>query len=127
MALVLNKPEALSKNGTPLSLNALLSFEPYVYLERSTLDKLFADSESPTATIPDDFLLNIADMDKRTAIADLMKVNSTSRPPSANTCSETGDVDIITSWKNECEGTYKCLQERLDSFSIFAGRNIMVS
>ena len=127
MALVLNKPEALSMNGTPLSVNALLSFEPYVYLGRATLDKLFADSESPTATIPDDFLLNIADMDKRTAIAGLMKVNSTSRPPSANTCSETSNIDIITSWKNECEGTYKCLQERLDSFSIFAGRNIMVS
>ena len=94
---------------------------------RDTVDKIFADSEGSTETIPDDFLLHIADMDRRTVIAGLLKTKSTSRLSSVHTYSGTSDTDIITAWKSKCEGTYKCLQERLDSFSIFAGRNILVS
>ena len=129
-AIALEKPEALSKNGTPLSLDILLSFEPYAYMQITTLNKIFADPESLTETIPDNFLLDIADVEKRTAIAGLIKVienSSTCRPPSANAFSEISASNIITAWKNECEGTYKCLQERLDLFSVFTGRNIMVS
>ena len=127
-AIALEKPEALSKNGTPLSLDVLLSFEPYAYMRQITLTKIFADPESSTETIPDDFLLDIADVEKRSVIAGLIKVTENlSRPPSANACSVTSDTDIITAWKSECGGTYKSLQERLDSFSVFAGRNIVVS
>ena len=123
-ALASDKPEALSKNGTPLSLDILLPFESYACLGRVTLDEIFADSENLSEIVPDNFLLDIADVDKRTVIAGLMKVNPTSRAPSVNACSET---NTIAAWKSECEGTYKCLRERLDSFSVFAGRNIVVS
>ena len=130
-ALTLEKPVALSKNGAPLSLDTLLSFEPYMYMGRATLDKMFADSDAEYSTeiVPDDFLLNIADIDKRAVIAGLLKVNPTSRqpPPPANACAATSDTDILVAWRSQSEGTYKCLQERLDSFSVFAGRNIMVS
>ena len=127
-ALASEKTVALSKNGTPLSLDVLLSFEPYVYMGQAILHKVFADSESPTEIVPDNFLLDIADMHKRAVVAGLMKVTPTSGPTSANTSAVTSDADIIiTAWKRECEGTYKCLRERLDSFSVFAGRNIMVS
>ena len=123
-ALASGKTIALSKNGTPLSIDILLSFEPYACIGQTTLNKLFADA---CKTIPDDFLMDIADTDKRTVIVGLMKMNSTSRLSSANAHSGTCDTDIITAWKSECKGTYKCLQERLDSFSVFAGRNILVS
>ena len=119
------KTIALSKNGTPLSLDTLLSFEPYACMGRTTLDKIFADSESSNETISDDFLLQITNVNKRTLIADLTKMNY-----SAPIADVSNDTDIVTpsSWKSgNFEGTYKCLHERLDLFSIFAGRNILVS
>ena len=127
-ALTSEKTIALSKNGTPLSLTDLLSFEPYACMGKTILNKVFADLGSLTETVPDTFLLDmIADTDTRTVIAGLMKVNSTSMPASANANAAIRDTNVIAAWKRECEGTYKCLRERLDSFSIFAERNIVVS
>ena len=123
-ALASKKTVILSKNGTPLLLDVLLSFEPYAYIGETSLNKLFSNSESLAEIVPDAFLLDVADVDKRTIIAGLMKTKFTSESKLPST---TNDADIIMAWKSECEGTYKCLRERLDLFSIFTGRNILVS
>ena len=34
---------------------------------------------------------------------------------------------LLQTWQEESEGTYQCLKERLDEYSMFLGRNIFVS
>ena len=36
-------------------------------------------------------------------------------------------LTVLQQWRHGCEGTYKCLKEKLDQYSVFAGRNILVS
>ena len=36
-------------------------------------------------------------------------------------------LTVLQQWRDGCEGTYKCLKEKLDQYSVFAGRNILVS
>ena len=126
MALAEGKTVVLSKSGTPFPLDRLLSFEPYAYMGQDTLNKIFGESSKDSSDkIPDDFLQEIVDTDKRTVITGLMKTNSSFRTSTVGNYSVTDD--IFKAWKDECEGTYKCLQQRLDLFSVFARRNILVS
>ena len=108
--------------------SGLLHFEPYVGMDRPTLDELFKEDNN---TIPEDkYLYDIAECihDNADYIVQLFKprplrlANLMDRAPP-------GDVHkvvrVFQLWREEKadEGTIHSLRKTLDRFSIFAGRN----
>ena len=122
----LQSPLVLDKTGKPLSLDSLLSFEPYASFGEAILHELFAEGIQRQAPIS-----AIADCipDKNTEIVKMIfKPSRTQLQEIMSEAYITSPVyHIMHIWRASCEGTYQCLREKLDQFSVFAGRNPLVS
>ena len=123
-AIIFNESDtAVSQNGTPLSLQNFLIFEPYMELGEPLL-QLICDEHNPQLLkrITNEFIRALSNQIKKAdKICMFLKIFN-------NNPIQTSDISqAIHSWRNKSEGTYKCLKDRLDMFSIFTGRNIFVS
>ena len=112
-------------SGRPVSLDSLLSFEPYADLGEANLRELFSEEKqrlivfSITECIPDrntEIIKNIF-KPSPTQLRERMSGGSIASPV----------YHVLDMWRDSCEGTYQCLREKLDQFSVFAGRNPLVS
>ena len=123
-AIILNELDsAVSPNGTPLSLQKYLTFEPYLELGKPLLQCLY-NEHSPQflKMVTDEYVEALSNQIKRKDnVCTFLKIFDNNPDKSNN-----GILQAICSWRNQTEGTYKCLKDRLDMFSIFAGRNIYV-
>ena len=116
-------------NITPVNLKELLLIEPYAYLRESILQEIFiGDTEK---VVSDKFLYDIAEhmYDKKDLFIDMLKP---SRAQLADKIRQAlgGDIEefvcVLQCWRGD-SGTYQSLRETLDQFSVFAGRNPLVS
>ena len=134
-AVAKGTPSVVHDSGTPVSLDSLLSFEPYADLGEPILHKLYNNDslicDKVSATLISDIAEHIplkkemikalfkpkaAELATRISEAAYMYVND-----------EFEITQIFHIWKEQTEGTYQCLREKLDQFSVFAGRNPLVS
>ena len=133
-AIVAAEPGMLDTMGRPVALEELLHFEPYSHLGEEILCKLF-DEQSPQnkELVSDDFLYRIADRayQSKDKFAQLFNSPHTtmlheriSRAPPGPTHEL---VRVFQLWRDCSEGSYHCLRKELDNFSVFAGRNPVVS
>ena len=125
------KPSAVNEDSKLATLEELLCFEPYSDLGEHILKELCSKHKKSTK-ITDSLLRHITDhiQNKRTFI-DLFKstaqhfhgFSSHSFP-----CSDEAHelVRVFQLWRDRGEGTYECLTQELDKFSIFAGKNPLV-
>ena len=114
----------VSSTGT-ISLDYLLTFEPYAELGMAALKKLCTSESVFEKKISDSFLKHLSRKFSKKA---KLFIELFSSAPSH--LSSTTSEDLFTklqTWRDECNGTYKCLKEKLDQFSVFAGRNVLVS
>ena len=98
-----------------ISLKCLLELEPYAILNNSVLEKLLKEPESKTVS---DYILNEIS-ECSCANANFIKMFN---PRPGLTNSESNLYNVLRKWRDECDGTYLCLREKLDQYSIFAGR-----
>ena len=120
-AIILNESDSVvSSNGIPLSLQEFLAFEPYLELGKPLLQHLYSEhSQQHSKRIANEFVGALSNQIKRSDnVSIFLKIFD-------NNLSDISQA--INSWRNQTEGTYICLKERLDIFSIFTGRNIFVS
>ena len=118
------KPSLLSTTGRPISIHKLLVFEPYMVFDQENLVNCFnEDTASYTDQIPDSFLLKL-DKEIYFMVLELLKPESSSFSTAQE--SSVSVTRIFSTWKQQCEGTFQCLRQQVDQFSIFAGRNIKV-
>ena len=116
-----------------IHLDTLLHFEPYSHLSEHILQVLF-DEVSPNfkQTVSDDFLRKIADcihrkdifiekIFKPTSNLHVEHIRQTFPGPTRQL------IEALQVWRGGSEGSYQCLRRELDQFSIFAGRNPLVS
>ena len=121
------EPAALDTQHSPRVLEALLHYEAFAHLGTAILQELF-DEHSPTYTqvVSDHFLNQIA---KSTHVhhvsRSLTRVLCPFEPPLSDSIQET--IRILRLWRSQSSGTYQVLREKLDRFSVFAGRNPLVS
>ena len=112
-------------SGTPVSLDSLLSFEPYADLGEANLRELFSEEKQRLK------IFSIADSipDKNTEmIKKIFKPSPTQLRERMSGGSIASPVyHVLDMWRDSCEGTYQCLREKLNQFSVFAGRNPLVS
>ena len=133
-AIVAAEPSVLDTEGTPVDLEELLHFEPYSHLGEQILCKLFNErSPQNKELVSDDFLYRIADRAYQSKDKFVQLFNSPqttmlheriSRAPPGPTHEL---VRVFQLWRDCSEGSYQCLRNELDKFSVFTGRNPLVS
>ena len=115
----------LVKDKNTLELECLLQFEPYADLGKEILQELFATTNSEEVT--EQFLHRLVDVMqcKETMFKAIM-----SQPPSSeHQCSFKGSdnqdlFEILQAWRLSEQTKLQDIRDKLDHFSIFAGRNI---
>ena len=127
-AVVEGDPGAIGSNNRPIDLKELLLVEPYANLKADILQQLF---NGETKMVSDKFLYAIAELIdyKKGLFIDMLKP---SRAQLADKIRQAlgGDIEefvcVLQCWRGD-SGTYQSLRETLDQFSVFAGRNPLVS
>ena len=120
--------------GKPVSLDSLLSFEPYADLGEAILRELF-DESGPNykKKLSNLFIYKIAERisKKKEMVKELFKPNATQLAERMSNAAFVNDeheiIRILDIWKDTNDRTYQCLREMLDQFSVFGGRNPLVS
>ena len=127
-SIVVGKSSVLTKRGKPLQLDALLCFEPYANIGHYNL-RMLCDEDHPEhiTKVPTTFPEKIPHRD-RYRIIELLNPSQ----PKFHTATEGGDQatrvnKIFRKWRNSGDGTFQCLRQKLDQFSVFALKNILVS
>ena len=130
-----HKEDVISSNKTMIELHHLLQFEPYMYLPTECLSDLYsAHSETRSLTTSFITLFSDAIVEKSanhfyTVFNDFctmlgvssIKIKSTRSQPYQQS------HQMLEEWKEKSDGTLQCLREHMDKYSVFSGRNILVS
>ena len=140
-AIAGGKPAVTHKQGQKqemLTIENLLHFEPYICFNRAILSRLF-NKDNAQKEAPDDFLMDMAkaghtSMDDFKTILNYneseLQVAIGQLVPPYQSSSIHHCYLLFRTWK-ECSGhpgnTYNGLREALDEYSVFCGRNPLVS
>ncbi len=134
--VVISQKEAVNGVDRPLSIK-LLQFEPYAGLDLNTLQCIHSmnDKKISNAFISH-FASQIAnsdseDQDQVVRNSRMYRIIlSQSRALVVNIQSVSPRLEVVQAletWRSETEGTYSCLRETLNKYSVFSGRNPLVS
>ena len=117
---------------TPLMIHALLHFEAYLFFPQECLYDIFNSHNSTHSVSPqfiecaattlvsvDDFCTTVDDF------CTILRVPIHRIESSCSKYQKTGEMFRV--WQTRCEGTYQCLRQYLDEYSVFAGRSPLVS
>ena len=118
-----DKNFVLVTTHTPIKIERLLFFEPYKFCNRQCLVDIyshesckvtqqFIDHVSDNASHVDDFC-------KKVLNVPLLKIDDCSSD-------RRKAVRMFREWQSQSEGTYHCLRQHMDQYSIFTGRDILV-
>ena len=115
----------VSESGESISLKTLVHFEPYTVLDQRFMVKLFGNDDSSTEYITDNEISSLArsvlnSEHSGTFIQFFDKDHH-------NSPSFTQLFQTLKQWRSSCSGTYSCLRQKLDQYSIIRGRNLLVS
>ena len=130
-AVALNREDVKSEFGS-LALSQLLQFEPYAGLDQDTLQRIHSDKkvmkkERVSNTFISHFASQVTASNHSSmyrAILNHCLSPSARASPSGNPKQEL--VHTLETWRDKTEGTYSCLRETLNKYSIFTGRNPLV-
>ena len=131
-AITEGKGSIVSQSGRTMDLDMLLYFEPYAHLGEQTLRQLFDEGNKvePKKAISDNFIHRLAESTLQTnTFINLFK-------PSRSLILERLNqdcpgpthvlVEVMKMWRHGSKHSYQSLHEKLDQFSVFAGRNPLV-
>ena len=123
-AVLGGEPCVVGSNGKPTKLEDVLLFEPYHCLGEENIGELF-DEQDPafSEVVSVSFLRKLADFTSKRA-NQFAEIFTTS---GRRVCSSPSMEQVLRQWRDNSQGTRKCLRDTLDQFSVFAGRNLMVS
>ena len=116
-AILQQAPYAIHESGNKVELHKLLLFEPYANLGNEVLCQLFA-KENAREKVDEKFFGKLWKLPLDSL--KYMFLNSTTE-----SIDDTRQVYQL--WQQHSEGTYQCLRQTLDAFSVFSGRNPLVS
>ena len=98
---------------TPICISDLLFFEPYMFCNSKCLvDVQRLDNYKVTPHFIKGICRNIS------RLGDFCTLLDSSPHKEA--------VDMFEEWQSQSEGTYHCLRQLMDQYSVFSGRNILV-
>ena len=128
-AVVEGGSSAVDSAGRSVILNDILLVEPYAHLNEDILQKLFSGE---TEKIPDSFFYRIAVRiyNKEDQYNHMLKLDRAHLEEKFLHDAPAGQCNkfmcVLQCWRGD-SGTYQSLRETLDQFTVFAGRNPLVS
>ena len=128
-AVVSNKEDVKSMYGS-VPLQSLVQFEPYTALDKEVVRFLYhpqnpALEEKVSNTFLARFASRVQDPESVSLFSRILAQATPTQSSRASPSQEL--VHSLKVWRNETEGTYQCLRTTLDQYSIFGGRNPLVS
>ena len=130
MAIKEGKPDIVNSLGNSSELRTILPFEPYASLGWDIIRQLF-QKDTESLFVSDKFLYDIAERihNKKDLFIEMLKLSHSQldekiRQVPPGRFNEF--VCVLQCWRGD-SGTYQSLRETLDQFSVFAGRNPLVS
>ena len=123
-AVLGGEPCVVGSTGNTTKLEDVILFEPYHCLGEENIRELF-DEQDPafSEVVSDSFLRKLAHFTCERA-NQFAKIFTTS---GRRVGSSPSMEQVLRQWRDNSQGTRKCLRDTLDQFSVFAGRNLMVS
>ena len=120
-AVVEGDPGAVNAFGKITRLEEMLSFEPYYCLGERNIREVFSDQN--LEPVSDAFIRSLArcDSEKAKQFEKLLVASGLAVGSSLSM------EQVLRQWRDNSQGTRKCLRETLNQFSVFAGRNPLVS
>ena len=127
-ALVSNceNPSVVFPDGNSIPAESFFSFEPYAEVEASVLQELW-NKNNDNKLIPNAFLSRLVENISNNIELLIKMFNESAHVPPG--CSRNILYLEIVNWRDKSETelkTYKDLREKLNTHSVFAGRNILV-
>ena len=120
-----------------IEIDELVYFESYTSLSDKLMAFLYSGDDSLDQPIPDSFLLDFASSAylKQSKLKEILSFNESELAGAVAQCDEQYKADqrhqcflLLRTWRDSNENTtYNGLRKLLDSFSIFCGRNPLVS
>ena len=123
----------ITSNNTTIELHRLLHFEPYMYFSKQCLFDLYSTHPQPR-TLTQEFIecaitslgsarncCNVFSYFCTMLKVSQLKIESNSSHPYQQL------QGMFQTWQEKTEGTFQCLREHIDKYSVFSGRNILVS
>ena len=124
-------PAVVNDFGTSVFLDSLLSFEPYADLGEANLRELLCSHCTTKISEKFNSKITFHISNKPQAILNIFETILLPLAERASLEAASSPLyrvrQVLKIWRDGCEGTYQCLREKLDQFSVFAGRNPLVS
>ena len=112
---------------TPLDITQLVFFEPYMFCNPQCLVDLFC-KDLVSCYVSPQFIecisSNISSVDD---FCTLLNVPLHKVAGDSSSSDYDKAVRMFLEWQTQSDGTYQCLRQYMDKYSIFSGRNILVS
>ena len=112
---------------TPLDITQLVFFEPYMFCNPQCLVDLFC-KDLVSCYVSPQFIecisSNISCVDD---FCTLLNVSLHKVAVDSSSSDYDKSVRMFLEWQTQSDGTYQCLRQYMDKYSIFSGRNILVS
>ena len=132
VAVVLNK-DGVRSDFQFIPLKELLKFEPYAGVDQNTLQCICSDEnvrkdEKVSNIFISHFVNQIGNSDRVQMYIKILSVSQSSAIEASEpiSCPRQNLIHTFENWRNETEGTYSCLRQAFDKYSIFTGRNPLV-
>ena len=114
---------------TPLMIHALLHFEAYSFFPQERLYDICNSTHSVSPQFIECAATRLASVDDFCTTVDdfctMLRVPIHRIESSSSKYQKV--VEMFRVWQTRCEGTYQCLRQCLDEYSVFAGRSPLVS
>ena len=114
----------VGSTGNTTILESILLFEPYHCLGEDNIRELFDEQDPAFSEVASDSLLYRMAKFTHKKANHFVKIFTTS---GRRVGSSPSMEQVLRQWRDNSQGTRKCLRDTLDQFSVFAGRNLMVS
>ena len=112
---------------TPVDIDNFLFFEPYKFCNQQCLVDINSEQLQPCTLTPH-FVKSVSRTIER-FVADFCKVLNVHPDDIAVDSSSNHNHKaerMFQVWQKQTEGTYLCLRQHMDKYSVFSGRNILV-
>ena len=125
-AIACHEDSVMLTKDTPFPISKLLCFEPYQFCNQQALVDLYSQ-KLVSCKAMSSFIENVSC--EITSVDDFCTALNVPFPEvvvDSGSSNYLKAVRMFQEWQTGSEGTYQCLRQQMDKYSIFSGRNILV-
>ena len=125
-AIACHEDSVMLTKDTPFPISKLLYFEPYSFCNQQAFVNFYSQ-KFVSCKVMSSFIENLSC--EITSVDDFCTALNVPLPKvvvDSGSSNYLKAVRMFQEWQRRSEGTYQCLRQQMDKYSIFSGRNILV-